>query len=377
MQKDTPPPPPPPFVNRGNFVAMPLCFPGVTVPIPADDAYVSRLTSHPTSPAVLGATDGDRSHVFMAAPKPPFGYVIDLGVPYDACRTRGLFTVKHAFEDVSEETRKHSRDRTGYSLVAALNSADHGMLATLPVPFPPEGIQEWGFRQPSFSLLKQFDHEKILDACPAADGMLGILLTEHRLLALDMKGAVTEIAAADHLSAQPGLIAGNCAPNEAYCFNTDAELLRIVPETLELETTGAALPATELGEAATLVAPGQLLVSDNEGYVYSMDAQAGQTASWPSPGLAPLQTLAALPDGRVFGVCGRDVGRMFEIAAAAEQSVDLGVPAAVLGNKRYGYAFSPALTGADGEIYFGEYDRGGHLWVYYPALQPINRAATC
>jgi len=47
---------------------------------------------------------------------------------------------------------------------------------------------------------------------------------------------------------------------------------------------------------------------------------------------------------------------------------NLGVAISVLNRRRYGYEFSCAVTNRDGEIYFGENDRGGHLWVYFPTI---------
>jgi len=47
---------------------------------------------------------------------------------------------------------------------------------------------------------------------------------------------------------------------------------------------------------------------------------------------------------------------------------DLGAASATLPAKRYGMAFSCAVVGKGGEIYFGEDDRGGHLWTYFPTI---------
>jgi len=44
----------------------------------------------------------------------------------------------------------------------------------------------------------------------------------------------------------------------------------------------------------------------------------------------------------------------------------LGAVVATVGVRRYGFEFSCAIAGLDGEIVLGECDRGGHLWIYYP-----------
>jgi hypothetical protein len=48
---------------------------------------------------------------------------------------------------------------------------------------------------------------------------------------------------------------------------------------------------------------------------------------------------------------------------------NLGVAASVIERRRYGYEFSAAVVGRDGEIVFGEDDFGGHVWLYFPRIR--------
>jgi len=41
----------------------------------------------------------------------------------------------------------------------------------------------------------------------------------------------------------------------------------------------------------------------------------------------------------------------------------------VLTVRRYGYNFADAVTGSQGEIFFGEHDRDGYLWLYLPSVE--------
>jgi hypothetical protein len=46
----------------------------------------------------------------------------------------------------------------------------------------------------------------------------------------------------------------------------------------------------------------------------------------------------------------------------------------VIERRRYGFIFSDAAIGRDGEIYFGEDDNLGHLWLYFPKIEVIGRS---
>jgi hypothetical protein len=59
---------------------------------------------------------------------------------------------------------------------------------------------------------------------------------------------------------------------------------------------------------------------------------------------------------------------MFQYDSRRRTATDLGAVAGVLGAKRYAYTLCHAVVGPDGEIYFAEDDRGGHLWVYFPPV---------
>ena len=51
---------------------------------------------------------------------------------------------------------------------------------------------------------------------------------------------------------------------------------------------------------------------------------------------------------------------------------NLGVAVSVLERRRYGYVFGDAVTGRDGQIFFGEDDDLGHLWLYFPRSCPLS-----
>lgn len=79
--------------------------------------------------------------------------------------------------------------------------------------------------------------------------------------------------------------------------------------------------------------------------------------------------MAVTRDGRVFGFCGDGISRMFCYDPRHEKVVDLGVAFSVIERRRYGYTFGDAVMGRDGQIFFGEDDDLGHLWLYFPSIQ--------
>ena len=79
--------------------------------------------------------------------------------------------------------------------------------------------------------------------------------------------------------------------------------------------------------------------------------------------------MAVTHDGRVFGFCGEELAKMFCYDPARGEVRNLGVAVSILETRRYGYVFGDAVTGRDGQIYFGEDDHLGHLWLYFPSIQ--------
>ncbi|HQE62951.1 MAG TPA: hypothetical protein PLV10_11805, partial [Candidatus Latescibacteria bacterium] len=53
---------------------------------------------------------------------------------------------------------------------------------------------------------------------------------------------------------------------------------------------------------------------------------------------------------------------------------DIGTPVSLYGARTYGYVFASALTGKDGELFFGQAERMSHIWQYFPAIPQRERA---
>jgi hypothetical protein len=88
-----------------------------------------------------------------------------------------------------------------------------------------------------------------------------------------------------------------------------------------------------------------------------------------------IRGLAVTPDRRLFGMSGRtgDIGHLFCYDPDGPELRDVGMVASVLAARVYGYEFSCSVVGPDGQIFFGQHERGGHLWIYCPAVRALRR----
>jgi hypothetical protein len=84
-----------------------------------------------------------------------------------------------------------------------------------------------------------------------------------------------------------------------------------------------------------------------------------------------VRALAAARDGRVFGIAGQvgDIAQMFVYEPRTGELRNLGIPLAAVEERRYGFEFDAAVTGPQGQIYFGESERDSRLFIYFPACE--------
>ena len=155
-------------------------------------------------------------------------------------------------------------------------------------------------------------------------------------------------------------------------------LWRYRPETGRLERRAIPLPEGSWDEVPVHWArdrqSGRLYTADGEGALFSFEEDLGFSAALGRTLLAPVGPMAVTFDGRVFGFCGHEMAKMFCYEPGTGEVKNLGVAVSVLERRRYGYVFGDAVTGRDGQIIFGENDDLGHLWLYFPRIQPAGRA---
>jgi len=150
-------------------------------------------------------------------------------------------------------------------------------------------------------------------------------------------------------------------------------LWRYEPSTRAITRRAVKLPAGVWEYApmrwARDAASGLLYVADAEGALFSFDEERGFSAPLARVPLAPVGPMAVTHDGRVFGFCGAEIGKLFIVHPSRREVATLGVAVSVIERRRYGYVFGDAVTGRDGQIFFGEDDNLGHLWIYFPKIE--------
>ena len=108
-----------------------------------------------------------------------------------------------------------------------------------------------------------------------------------------------------------------------------------------------------------------------DGFMFSLDPHTRHMVALGKPCRQDLITcLTVGHDGRVFGMVGtaEDIGHFFCFDPEERSLKDLGIPVSTLTTRQYGYHYACAVTGVDGEMYFGQHERVNYLWVYFPRV---------
>lgn len=344
------------FTKEGAMVAFPMCFPGASVAIPADESRITALTLAPDG-MVYGGTSGWATHLFVGMFHGVTGMVFDRGVVEGATQCAAVCCCQGGF-------------------VACVNGPDGGRLVGGSFQaWPFDLIQEWGFGRSAFQELGKVGRGRILHAVadPGRDSVVGI--TNDRLFVFDAQTRKTE---SRHALAGRGRLG---VGSKGGIFGQDgaAHLWRYDPPSGRLDRNAVALPAGEWEACALNWArdafSGVLYTADARGRLFAFDEARGFSEPLGQTALAPVGPMSVTHDGRVFGFCGADMARMFCYHPQRKQVVDLGVAVSVIERRRYGYMFGDSVTGRDGQIIFGEDDNLGHLWLYFPSIQGPAPAA--
>ncbi|MFH1743419.1 MAG: hypothetical protein ABIH23_30820 [bacterium] len=338
------------FVKEGKMAAFPTCFPGVTVPIIADESRITALDIAPDG-LVYGGTSGRKSHVFVGMFHGVTGAVFDMG----------------ALEAKENCTAVCCSEK---NVVVCANGADGGsifahQLQTLPFDL----IQEWAFSRHPFNDLGTIGKgERIAHAVTDRARTKAIGISEKHLFTVDLEhpqvNVVAEISGRGRVALGPkGCVYGMDDGDTLWCFDPMGE---------QFSRSAVPLPEGDWDglshQWAMDTGRGILYVADAAGRLFSFDAVKGFSRSLGQVIAAPVYAMAVTFDGRLFGICGEGIGRLFCYRPKCGELTDLGVPVSVIERRRYGYSFADAVVGRDGEIIFGEDDNQGHLWLYFPRI---------
>ena len=343
------------FVRQGTMVAFPLCFPGASIPIVADESHITALDIADNS-VVYGGTSGRQTHIFGAAFHGSKGVVFDLG------------TVEHADYCAAICC---GRDK----LIACVNGPDGGRLIRCELQFLPLGgvsdlLQEWGFTRPAFEDLgPAISGERIIHATADQQRRNAIVMTENHLVSVDIENG--EITIIDQVPGLGQLVVGSTS--SILGFDTDNSLWSYNSDEGSVIRHAVSLPEGNWQEGPLKWAGGRsdgvFYTADNDGSLFAFAEGRGFSQRLGRTPLTPVGPMSTTFDGRLFGACGSGIAKLFCYNPGDGQVLNLGVANSVIERRRYGYVFGDAVTGRDGQIFFGEDDDLGHLWIYFPSIQ--------
>jgi hypothetical protein len=340
------------FTKEGTMAAFPTCFPGATIPIPADESHITALDISGDG-MIYGGTSGRATHLFVGIFHGVTGVVFDRGTVKGATHCAAVCCGKSRF-------------------VACVNGPEGGRAVAggfEGLPF--DLIQEWGFGRSAFQELGKVSDKPIVHAVTDAQKGLLVGITRGHLFTVDIDGG--KISTVGELPGSGRIALGS----KGGIFGQDesSHLWRYDVASGKFERKALALPAGTWGKVPLTWAKdrhsGLLYTADAEGNLFSLDEERGFSSPLARTLLAPVGPMAVTHDGRVFGFCGTEMAKMFAYNPRTREAANLGVAVSVLERRRYGYVFGDAVTGRDGQIMFGEDDDLGHLWLYFPSIQPL------
>lgn len=344
------------FVKQGTMVAFPTCFPGASIPIPADESYITALDVSEQGDC-YGGTSGRAVHLFVAMFHGVTGMVFDRGTVERAEQCTAICCTKQKF-------------------FACVNGPDGGRIVATPTEqLPFDLIQEWGFSRQDIQEIGHVHHERMVHAVTCEDGKRIVGITTKHLFSVDVESSKVEI-----ISELPG--AGRIAiGTKGNLFGRDGadHLWKYEPASRQLHRQSVALPAGNWRDTPLTWARNPstrvLYTADAAGTLFSFDEESGFSAGLGRAPLAPVHPMAVTLDGRIFGFCGAEMAKMFCYDPQDRSITNLGVAVSVIERRRYGYVFGDAVTGRDGQIIFGEDDALGHLWLYFPRIRPCAKGS--
>jgi hypothetical protein len=349
------------YVREGTLLALPLCFPDQTLPPPAGETATSAMEIDPNGTVYLG-TRGTKAHLLAAMLRQDTGIVYHVGAIPDATSVDALVVHDDALFFVASGPRGTALWRT---------SRISGKFM----------VQEWEIVRPALKRIGSLPLTACVGAVASADGS--------RLFLVDApSGEIVQIETRSGRVMAHHDTGGGGRNGTALCRDAEgriwgssgkASLWVLSPQTATLEKTDLTIPCSAGREQHTQVSAwaadpvtGMLYGgSAPDGFLFALDPHARRITSLGKPTRQePITCLTVGNDGALIGMAGGDddIGHMFRYEPDTRSLVDLGIPISTLSTRQYGYVFSGARTGRDGEMYFGQSERVNHLWVYFPPV---------
>ncbi len=370
------------YVTEGQAAALRLGFPGMVMPIDGDEAYITTLAVDDRD-VVYGGTGGTRAHVFAAMIRGISGVVVDLMALEENARTTAVIEGPNK-RIISTTAPGASRPDTDPQDCMA--EGEGAIYFSDRFSLPPDLVHEWHFyRTQAEKACVPLPGEGIACAVlvDGADGKallcgLGektgtLFLWDPESSEADLIQPVDEHEMFSHCMVR-------ASDGTVYGTATEGTLWRFDPAAREFCMTDMALP-TLAGRSKRNQADSFALDPITgviygggaaDGVLFAFDPAAGTVRSLGKPtGFRGCKGAAVTSDGRFFGIAGRagEMPHLFCYTPDSHELRDLGLMGSCLAERVYGYQFACSAVGRDGQIFFGEHDRSGHLWVYWPAIR--------
>ena len=373
------------FVTDGLMLALPLCFPGQSLPPPADEILIGAMAEDVAAMAIYLGTGGRAAHAMVAATHADTGVIQDLGVIPDADRVDAVGV---------------RAERVYFVASGPRGSALWSHCRLDPAAFL---IQEWGMTRGEFHKVCDLFVDRRVAGAVFTDGgwLYGLSEGDGQLFKLDLSAGNPKVELVGPVHPPPPKPKLKALPPPHLPFfssrlvvdragrvwgtSGSARLWHFDPSSGELSTLGPCVPGAAGREAHTTVSawavdPVSGLIyggTSPDGFFFKLDPQTRQVTPLGKPTrLDEIHCLTVGHDGRVYGMAGgaEDIGHLFVYDPANGALADLGVPVSTLTTRQYGYHFHCALTAAGGEIYFGQHERASHLWLYVPRVCRLGNA---
>jgi hypothetical protein len=361
------------FVTDGIMLALPLCFPGQSLPPSADETLIGAMAEDAAAMAIYLGTGGRAAHGMVAATHADTGVVQDLGVIPAADRVDAV--------------------GVGAKWVYFVASGPQGSALWSHRRLEPATflIQEWGLTRGEFTkVCDLWADRRVAGAVFTPEGWLyGLTEGDGQFFKLDLSAENPKVELVGSVQPPPPKPLDPPPPpffssrlvldrgGRVWGTNGSANLWHFDRPSGKLVTSGPRIPAAAGREAHTIVSAWAIdsvsgLIyggTSPDGFFFKFDPERRQVTPLGKPTrLDEIHCLTVGHDGRVYGMAGgaEDIGHLFVYDPANGALADLGVPVSTLSVRQYGYHFRSALTAAGGEIYFGQHERASHLWLYFP-----------
>jgi hypothetical protein len=351
------------FTREGLMVALPLCFPGQSVPPPAGETAIKVMALNASTDTLYLGTEGDQAHLLAAMIHQDTGVVHDMGAVPEA-------TSIDALSVLGADVRFIASGPAGSKLYSTQRCIGSFL------------IQEWGLpRRPLEQVAVVLAGQSVAHAVLSADGsaFLGVTEESGEVFRTSVRSGETRILG--QLDRTGKHARRLCLDTTGGLWGTcgNAELWTLAPGADEIERLPLRLPCAAGREQHTQVSAwaadpvtGMLYGGTRpDGFLFTLDPETRRLVALGKPCRQDLITCLTIGhDGRLFGMAGtsEDIGHFFCYDPTEGSLNDLGIPVSTLTTRQYGYHYACAVTGADGEMYFGQHERVNYLWLYFPAV---------